>query len=137
MTTPTLMYPPTQTPWGDVEDWECSDLGGGIWLIHVPGTGGIHISGPAADALPYDLQKRLINGPEWAESNTELPIVVSIVLELLDTELLRIHLPQALLNPDDGITPIVLQAHQVCQNSRYYAEFAQHLPAIPEQPPTG
>ena len=133
MTTPTLMYPPTDTPWGTVEDWECSDLGGGIWLVHVPGTGGIHISGPAADTLPYDLQKRLINGPEWAESDTELPIVVSIVLHLLDPNLLRIHLPQALPNTDNATPAIVIQAHRVCQNSRYYAEFRQHLPSIQHQ----
>ena len=132
MTTPTLMYPPTETPWGSVEDWECSDLGGGIWLIHVPGTGGIHISGPAADALPDYLQQRLVNGPEWAESTTELPLVISIVLKLLDTELLRIHLPQALPNEDDGISPIVIQAHRVCQNKRHYSAFAHHLPSIPQ-----
>lgn len=133
MTTPTRMYAPTDTPWGTVEEWECSDLGAGVWLVPVPGTGGIHISGPAADALPDELKRLLINGPEWAEANSELPIVIACVIDLLDRDLLKIHYPQALSDASQPVPPVIVQAHHVCRHSPRYSAVAHLLPAIPQE----
>ena len=91
-------------------------------LIETASHGGLHLAGPALEAIPRTVGATFINGPSWAEEDCELAIALAI-------------LHTAGLVPSDkllGLTPARLAdiARRTAQEFDDYACALEHLPAV-------
>ena len=107
------------SPWGGVQS--ATVLAPGVTLIETASHGGLHLAGPALDAIPRAVGATFINGPSWAEEDCELAIALAI-------------LHTAGLVPSDkllGLTPARLAniARRTAQEFDDYACALEHLPA--------
>ena len=107
------------SPWGGVQS--ATVLAPGVTLIETASHGGLHLAGPALDAIPRAVGATFINGPTWAEEDCELAIALAI-------------LHAAGLVPADnllGLTPARLAdiARGTAQQFDAYACALKHLPA--------
>ncbi|MCY3845712.1 MAG: hypothetical protein OXH69_19475 [Acidobacteria bacterium] len=107
------------SPWGGVQS--ATVLAPGVTLIETASHGGLHLAGPALDAIPRAVGATFINGPSWAEEDCELAIALAI-------------LHAAGLVPADkllGLTPARLAdiARSTAQQFDAYACALKHLPA--------
>ncbi len=109
------------SPWGDVQS--ATVLAPGVTLIETASHGGLHLAGPALEAIPRALGATFINGPSWAEEDCELAIALAI-------------LHAAGLVPSDQLLGLGLTPARVAEIGRRtarqfdtYACALEHLPA--------
>ena len=67
-----------RTPWGPAHN--VTTLGPAVQLVDTASHGGLHLEERARNAVPAEVGATLMNGPEWAEEDCELPIVLSLLL---------------------------------------------------------
>ena len=63
------------TPWGAADN--VCRMADGVWLVSTPSHGGLYLQGRARDAVPAAIRDTLINGPEWAEEDLEMVLVLA------------------------------------------------------------
>ena len=107
------------SPWGSVQD--ATVLAPGVTLIETASHGGLHLAGPALEAIPHAVGATFINGPDWAEEDCEMAIALAI-------------LHAAGLVPSDqllGLTPARMAdiARRTAQQFDTYTCALEHLPA--------
>ena len=118
----------TQAPWGPLEPTTIGQkltyahkIGDGVNLFNTNGGPGIHLTFPATDLIPYQVARTFKNGPQWAQGESEVAIVISTIGDYLYQDRLdyinRLYYRWPVDHP---ISTWIRIAHQTCRlNPRY------------------
>ena len=66
-----------RSPWGTIDHVTC--LGPNVAVVETPSHGGLHLEGPAIEAVPAAVRATFIEGPTWAEEDLELAIALTFL----------------------------------------------------------
>ena len=123
--------PPKNTPWGE---WDHADhLGNGIYCITTPSHGGLYIPPSMQRHVPDPVRICLMDGPQWAEEDIEMTLVLSVLIAYLEPYQLRQQFTAALDPSEQGAGIRLFDfARSVCQQ---YPQYEACLYYIPEEAP--
>ena len=123
---------PITTPWG-LPDHATRISDAGVYLVETPSHGGLYLTQNALSYLPTSVRHCLLHGPEWAEEDCELPIVITILAPLIDMK--DLSRSMGYRSYDDTYTKteammslMADQARKICRTYERYRPCARFLP---------